>query len=127
VPKLTRVAVARRSIWQASYGETHSRVAHVDLHFVLRAVLAEVSLYKHWGAVTGEDARRRYYFTKNSRKLAQRNLATPGSRARASSRRAKEPAAICEAAFASLQAPLRPVRVPADPMDDSEGREASGR
>ena len=27
-----------------------------DLHFVLRAVLAEVSLYKHWGAVAVEDA-----------------------------------------------------------------------
>jgi hypothetical protein len=36
-------------------------------------------------------------------------------------------APIREAAFASLKEPLRPVRVPVDPTDDSEEREASGR
>ena len=39
----------------------------------------------------------------------------------------KEPPPIREAAFASLKAPLRPVRAPVDPTDASEGREASGR
>jgi len=34
---------------------------------------------------------------------------------------------IHEAAFASLQAPLRPVQAPVDPRDASEEREASGR
>jgi hypothetical protein len=41
--------------------------------------------------------------------------------------RAKEPPPIREAAFASLKAPLRPVRAPVDPTDASEEREASGR
>jgi hypothetical protein len=41
--------------------------------------------------------------------------------------RAKEPPPIREAAFASLQAPLRPVLAPVDPTDASEEREASGR
>jgi hypothetical protein len=39
----------------------------------------------------------------------------------------REPLPIREAAFASLKAPLRPVRAPVDPADASEGREASGR
>ena len=43
----------------------------------------------------------------------------------AADRRARSP--ICEAAFANLKAPLRPVPVPADPTDASEEREASGR
>ena len=41
--------------------------------------------------------------------------------------RTKELPPIREAAFASLKAPLRPVRAPVDPTDASEGREASGR
>ena len=39
----------------------------------------------------------------------------------------KDPPPIREAAFASLKARLRQVRAPVDPMDASEGREASGR
>jgi len=39
----------------------------------------------------------------------------------------KEQSPIREAAFASLKAPLRPVRAPVGPTDASEGREASGR
>ena len=45
---------------------------------------------------------------------------TPGSET-------KNPPPICEAAFASLQAPLRPVPAPVDPTDASGEREASGR
>jgi hypothetical protein len=39
----------------------------------------------------------------------------------------KKPPAIREAAFASLKAPLRPVRAPVDPTDAREERKASGR
>ena len=53
---------------------------------------------------------------------------TPTCRPSANSRHhTKEPPPIREAAFASLKAPLRPVRAPVDPTDASEGREASGR
>jgi hypothetical protein len=38
-----------------------------------------------------------------------------------SSTQTKEPPPIREAAFASLKAPLRPVRAPVDPTDASEG------
>ncbi len=46
---------------------------------------------------------------------------------RAARGRTKEPPLIREEAFASLKAPLQPVRAPVDPTDASKEREASGR